>query len=236
MAKPALKKAPAVRVVAILLLLAPVLNLWISYSLISSESAVAPVNFLLHVQFYDWFFMGMVMIAGGALLKQHKTNWLYACLILVLVASFNLINFASPTGTDSLSQAPLVQLVFSSFLGLSVVILIAYSRYPYLDRRDGWILPAAMRFDVTLPVKVHIEGQWVDGTCENISTSGCRLRLAGASMAPKAPGMLDLRFVEFGETVIPSKIVLSDGPVVRVKFQRLPERRREFSDWVLSKG
>lgn len=235
------RPAPAIRVLSVLLLVAPLVVLILSFMAADARGWWRPgvfVSLVGAIEFFDWFLFLMVMLAGAVMLKQHKTTWLYAGLILVVAAALNVITFREPDGQNMLAEAWNVQIGFSIFLAVSVLVIINFSRYPYLDRRSGWLMPAAERFDITLPVTLKSgKGTVEDAVCENVSATGCRLRLNRDWKPADDEEFVVVQFPEFGKTRIKAMVVLVQGPVIRLKFRRFIDGdKKAFAKWIQDKG
>lgn len=240
-AAPLNRPAPAVRALSILLILSPILVLVMSFIAAGARDWYKPENFArlsLQLAFVDWFLFGMVMIAGLVILKQHKTTWLYSCMILAFASAAILFNVREPDGVNMLTEAWGVELGFAVFLACGILVVINYSRYPYLDRRAGWLNPAAERFNVRLPVVIKADvGQSEDGVCENVSTSGCRVRLNREWPKTDEDEFIVLQFPDFNNIRIKAEVVVAEGQILRLKFVRYMDgNKKAFGNWILDQG
>lgn len=178
----------------------------------------------------QWLTFAIMFISGPLLLIRHKATWAASVIGLAILIIINIVQgLTSLEGTDGADYELLwLRLIFSVFLGAIALMILALARYPYLDRRHGWLSQTARRTDVKLPVLVH--GQKVlPGLLESISLSGCRIQLENASALSPAPSHLDIEITSWDQCRIRCEVVSIESSIVRLKFAEfLSEDRARF--------
>ena len=137
-----LKKPTGVYVIAVLFLLAPFGNMLISFA----GSGVKDwynmgvlVPFMRTVPLVDWVWLALLFFTGLLLFRPHKLTWSLAIFTLFVVLGINAYRLFE---ADSNSIDPTFLKVFSVLAivcTLSILVIAAYFRFPYLDRRSQWI-------------------------------------------------------------------------------------------------
>lgn len=232
-------RARFTRYVAFSYLFVPFLNVflslwWARAHVASSGITVSPS--LLSIGFFDWFCLGMIFIAGLALFKQHKTTWLYTTVIVVMVIALNLLSLVDADPLNPLHAAAPIQILFSIFLGFSIFVIVSYARYPYLDRRHGWVYDAAPRFDFATAARVIAEDVY-ECVTESVSATGCRVRLQKDWGPASRVHLVDIAFPDFQDTPLKAEVVGAEGVVLRLKFKDWTRvQKRGFEAWIATKG
>lgn len=137
-----LKKPTGVFLIALLFILAPFGNILISFAGSGVEDWYNPnvfFPFLNTIPAWDWLWLGLLFVTGVLLLRPHKLTWSLAIASLLLVL---LINSYRVYRIDENSIDPQFLKVFSVLAiicTLSLLVIAAYFRFPYLDRRTKWI-------------------------------------------------------------------------------------------------
>jgi hypothetical protein len=137
-----LKKPTGVFLIALVFILAPFGNLIISFA----GSGVSNwynfnviIPFLRSVPGLDWLWLGLLLLTGILLLRPHKLTWSLAIVTLLLVL---IINTYRLFNVDQNSIDPHFLKIFSGLAALctlGLLVIAAYFRFPYLDRRTKWI-------------------------------------------------------------------------------------------------
>ncbi len=137
-----LKKPTGVYLIAILFLLAPIGNILISFAGSGVGNWYNPnvfIPFLQTIPGLDWLWLALLFITGILLFRPHKLTWSLAIIILLVVLSINAYRVFN---IDQNSIDPTFLKVFSVLAvicTLSVLVISAYFRFPYLDRRTKWV-------------------------------------------------------------------------------------------------
>ncbi len=135
---PTLKKPTGVYLIAILFILAPFGNILISFAGSGIGGWYNPnvlFPFLQSIPALDWLWLGLLFLTGVLLFRPHKLTWTLAMISLLLVL---VINAYRVFNIDQNSIDPNFLKVFSVLAiicTLSLLIISAYFRFPYLDRR-----------------------------------------------------------------------------------------------------
>lgn len=136
-----LKKPTGVFLIAILFILAPIGNILISFAGSGVSDWYDPnvfFPFLQTIPLLDWLWLGLLFITGILLFRPHKLTWSLAIASLLLVL---FINTYRVYNIDQNSIDPQFLKVFSMLAivcTLSLLVIAAYFRFPYLDRRTKW--------------------------------------------------------------------------------------------------
>jgi hypothetical protein len=151
---------------------------------------------------------------------------------LFLVLGVNIYKSLSLAGELSNRAFPLKYQIVISVLGtMTVLMVIFYARYPYLDRRDSWFGKAAKRFDVNLKAKVIGQGEG-HGSIRSLSVMGARLDWTGALP------LSELQEVQVFITGAPvpefkARVVACSSEVLRLKFLDVSnENKKILIEWL----
>ncbi|MNL13796.1 PilZ domain protein [compost metagenome] len=231
-----LKKPTGVIVLAILFILAPLGNLFISFATSGVDGWYQPAilgHFLATVPMLDWLWLAMLLVTGILLLRPHKTSWSIAIITLLLVLGMNVYRAASSEFYgEPVLQWHIAVSVLVTFAGLMTAF---YFRFPYLDRRAQWIFPTAHRVTVRTPVQIVAQDIF-DGVTESLSVSGARIRLQ-RDMGVKAGDLrfVDLIFSELKNLKTKAMVVEYRENLLRVKFKELSTKdRTTIMGWLQS--
>ncbi|MDG0816562.1 PilZ domain-containing protein [Bdellovibrio svalbardensis] len=236
MQKTELKKPTGVYVLAVLFLIAPIGNLLLSFAGSGIKNFSQPsliYAFLQGVSPLDWFWLSLLVVTGILLLRPHKTSWTMAIVTLLLVLGINI--YRAVTGGLGEVQYAHWQILFSSMATCAVLIMSFYFRFPYLDRRTRWFIPAAQRYDVRTPIEVVAQDIF-SGVTESVSISGARVRLQ-RDMGPiiKQIRYVDVIFPEIKNVKIKTQVVEYDDNILRLKFKELRGKELNYlRDWLRS--
>lgn len=191
---------------------------------------------LSEVAMIDWIWLSLLFLSGVLLLIRHKTAWLVAIFSLLLVITLNVSSLLEKPGATSLTPMDEVQILFSIFLSCCVLTILFYARYPYLDRRQGWLRPQAPRFEVRLGVKIIAEKSYPAWT-ESLSASGCRICLRQDWLPVDRARFVEITFDSLSHVRIKAQVVEVEGPRLRLKFRDFIEGRRgEYLEWLSSQN
>lgn len=137
-----LKKPIGVYLIAILFLLAPIGNILISFAgsgVANWYSVDILFPFLKTIPFMDWLWLGLLFLTGVLLFRPHKLTWSLAIFSLLMVLIINAFRIFT---ADQNSIDPIFLKVFSVLAiicTLGLLVIAAYFRFPYLDRRAQWL-------------------------------------------------------------------------------------------------
>lgn len=227
-----IQKAVLVRWMAFAFMAAPLMNLVVVFFASSAETAQVSGALIGPLRLLELIEQAFIFLAGICLLQQHKTRWLVAVVLIFSTVGLNLLILLDSPESEFLRSAAHVRLYFSIFLAFCVVLILYYARYPYLDRRQGWMGPVAKRYDLTVPARVFADEVWT-GASESMSASGCRVRL-DKDWGPKdRVRFIDVQFPGFSEGRIKAQVVGSQGAILRLKFRDFRnEDRKAFAAWI----
>lgn len=136
-----LKKPTGVFLIAILFILAPIGNILISFAGSGVSDWYNPnvfFPFLNTIPALDWLWLTLLFITGILLFRPHKLTWSLAIFSLLTVLFINAYRLYH---IDQNSIDPQFLKVFSMLAvvcTLSLLVIAAYFRFPYLDRRTQW--------------------------------------------------------------------------------------------------
>jgi|GEM_PF-1336546 PilZ domain. len=233
-----LKKPTLVYFLALLFLLAPIGNLFISFAASGVEGWYKPAmlsHFISTVPAFDWLWLILIFVTGILLFRPHKTTWTLAIGVLVFILG---LNFYRAANLDYAEMPYLHWHIAISFLvTFSSLIVAFYFRFPYLDRRANWIFPTANRVDARTPVQVVAQDIF-DGVTESVSVSGARIRLQ-RDMGDKTGELrfVDIVFPELKNLKTKAMVVEYKENVLRVKFKELSAKDRTMiMEWLQSQN
>ncbi|AZZ36836.1 hypothetical protein CIK05_08545 [Bdellovibrio sp. qaytius] len=136
-----LKKPLGVYAMALLFILAPLGNILISFLGSGLANWYEPAIFLAllkTISTFDWVWLGLLVITGLLLFKQHKLSWTVAIVTLVLVLGINAFRLFQ-ADTNSIDPNFLkIFSILSVVTTLGVLVIAFYFRFPYIDRRMMW--------------------------------------------------------------------------------------------------
>ncbi|HEX7674687.1 MAG TPA: PilZ domain-containing protein [Bdellovibrio sp.] len=231
-----LKRPFGVYVLAILFLLAPIGNLLISFANSGIPNWQEPsilYALLQGISILDWLWLSLLVVTGILLLRPHKTSWTIAIATLMLVLAINL--YRAFLGDLAHTSYGHWQMGISSVATVAVLILSFYFRFPYLDRRTRWFIPAAQRYDIRTPVEVVAQDIF-NGVTESVSISGARIRLQ-RDMGPLVHELrfVDVIFPELRNMKIKTLVVEYGDNVLRLKFKELRgQDLNHLKEWLKS--
>ena len=167
-----LKKPTIVRMLALCFLLAPAFNManaLFAAGLATWYSPKSWISLFLHLPVTEQGLHGLVIIAGILLLKQRKSSWTVAVMILFGVSIFNIVS--------TILQGEKLQILSGAnmLINMGALVVCYFFRYPYLDQRDHILSGMAQRFTIDAPVMLN---QKIEGRVKNISTTGCFISVA----------------------------------------------------------
>lgn len=237
MSETQLKRPTAVYLLALLFVFAPVGNLLLSFSNSGDPHwyhADVMAKYLLSVGILDWAWLALVFVTGMLLFKPHKTTWTLSLVCLLVVTSINSYRLVNGD-FNTMGAGIKIQLAFSIFATVSCLLITVYSRFPYLDRRAGWFLTAAHRYNLRTPVRVVAQDIY-EGVTASVSVSGMLVHLQRDMDGPS----LDLRYVdvifpEIRNMKVKARVIEYRDNNLRLKFKDLKGASRGYLlDWLQS--
>jgi len=228
MSNSALKRPTGVYLVAVLFLLAPFGNILISFAGSGIKNwyrldIITP--FIQSVPAADWIWLGLLFVTGLLLLRPHKLSWSLALFSLVLVL---IINAYRLFNVDTNSIDPIFLKVFSVLAiisTLSVLIIAAYFRFPYLDRRSKWLSTAYQRLDIRTGVLVN----GIKAATESVSNAGCRLSFDKPCEFRKSD-IINLKFVELSQIETEAEVIEKLEFGIRIEFRNSSSKFKQDLD------
>ncbi len=221
------KKPVGVYIIGLIFLLSPLGNILFSLSTSGDPLWYQPQNILLFLQsvfWCEWIWLGLLLLAGILLLKNHRTSWLLAMFTLTVILAMNAYRFFwPPYGQESFSD---IFMLMSLLATLAMWTLSFYFRYPYIDRRSQWIMAPANRYDTRTAVQV-VANDIYDGVTESVSISGARVLLKRA-MADSQVKMrfVDVIFLNVQNIKVTCEVIEYSGNILRLRFKRISYKNR----------
>jgi hypothetical protein len=233
-----LKRPIGIYILALLFILAPIGNIFVSFAGSGVEGWYRPEVFselMQTIPVPDWIWLAGIFFAGIALFLRHKSAWMIAVVALLLILVMNTVRAFNVDESSLNPEFVRMQILISILVTFSVLIIAFYARYPYLDRRQQWMFPTAHRYQVATPVMVHIDGD-VMGMTDSVSSDGVRIEMSKVVDAIKHAKDLEVSFTEFDNFRVKSDIIEFNGTVLRLQYKRFGwERRGRLEAWLKSK-
>ena len=235
-----LRRPVGIYILAILFILAPIGNILISFGGSGVEGWYHPEIFpklAAEIPLADWLWLFAIFIVGVALLLRHKSAWMAAVIVLLIVLVMNTFRAFNIDESALNAEFVRVQILMSILVTFSVLIIAFYARYPYLDRRQQWMFPTAHRYDVKTSVTVHIAGD-VKGVTQSVSSAGVRILMPKVVDALKHAKDLEVSFDEIENfRKVKTEIIEFNGTILRLRFKRFGWGRRGVLEaWLKSKN
>lgn len=229
-----LKKPMGVYLLAILFLLAPIGNVIISFagSGVSNWYDLSVLTvFLQSIPALEWIWLTLLFITGVLLFRPHKLSWSVAIFTLLVILSLNAYRLYN---IDTNSIDPVFLKVFSLLAiicTLSVLVIAFYFRFPYLDRRTGW-LTSPKRVDIR--TSVFCSG--TNAITESLSLSGSRFSFDQPNTLKKND-LVTLKFPEISTQEVQASVLESLEFGARVEFNNSEGPfKHDLMRWLKSRG
>jgi len=235
------KKPVGVYVLAVLFLLAPLGNIFISFAGSGLDNWYRPSIFFSLVQsipLLDWLWLTLLFITGLLLFRPHKLSWSVAIGTLIIVLGMNAFRLYSADTNSIDPQFLKVFSILAILCTLSVLVIAFYFRFPYLDRRSQWVSTkpnsdrrSASRFseidrrdDPTLDarffnVRTTVICAGGKAMTESLSESGCRLSLDQPCGFKKGE-VITLKFPDISQNEVSSTVVEQLEFGARIEFNK----------------
>ncbi len=136
-----LKKPTGVFLIAILFILAPFGNILISFAGSGVSDWYNPnvfLPFLSTIPSLDWVWLILLFVTGVLLFRPHKLTWSLAIFTLLLILFINAYRVYNIDQNSIDTQFLKVFSMLAVVCTLSLLVIVAYFRFPYLDRRTQW--------------------------------------------------------------------------------------------------
>ena len=238
--KSRLKKPIILQIISLLFILAPIGNIMISFYGVGSDEWTKPavfIGWLSTVDSWDWFWLILTFMTGVLLFIQHKTAWLIAVINLLLILSVNIYRWMTTGELIDVEYSYFENQILVSILTTALALgILFYARYPYLDRRSGWMGPVAPRKDVKTIVTVVAQDVY-NGFATNISTSGAIVELNQSLGSAGKMKFIDLIFPELGNIKIKAQVIHTHEHQIRIKFKDLTgSDKKTIKIWMQSQS
>ena len=252
-----LKKPIGVYALAVLFLLAPIGNIFISFAGSGLQNWFEPSVFFALTQsipLLDWVWLSLLFATGILLFRPHKLSWSIAIVTLIVVLLMNAFRLYS---ADTNSIDPMFLKVFSVLAilcTLSVLVIAFYFRFPYLDRRSRWVSSqpnsdrrSAVRFteidrrdDLSkdanfFNIRTAVNCSGAKAYTESLSESGCRVSF-DQSCTFKKQDTVTLKFSEISSFEVTGVIIDHLEFGARIEFTNIkPDFKQDLSRWLKAK-
>ena len=214
-----LKHPFLVYAVSTLYILSPFINflltLWV-YEVPHFWSPSTWLEWIPRIKLLSWAFVGVMSASGVALILKKRWSWIWSVAMLILTITLNII-----LSFQSGDVAPLNH-EWTFFSIGSIVLILTFFRFPYLDRREQWF-KVALRHKANIPL--YIRETKKEGILKNISLTG-----ALVETTPPLPPLGFLVELQIGKKgLFPSKIVRTQKPNhIGVQFCYLDKKNQGF--------
>lgn len=225
--KSTLKTPTLVYILGICFILAPIGNVFVSLYTAGYWKYLSLSLFGKAVQsipMIDIVWMILICISGFALFIKHKLTWSLAIFTLAAITILNIYKILFQPHQSELTH---IHHIVNIFATLSVLTIVYYFRFPYLDRRMTW-RGFAPRFAVKIPTQV----KQFSGTMDSISNTGAKIVL---DLAPSdAFNIMDKVEINFANIHLEAEVVDWSNSSLRVKFLNVNKAsRRQIEDVIL---
>lgn len=164
---------------------------------------------------FNWISWILLSAAGMSLLVRHKTAWIFSNILCFLFMIATGVSISQDF--DSTEQVLNIAKVVDCFLVIVIVGVVAYYfRFPYLDRRQGWLAPTADRTEATMPLVLGP----VEVTTVDLSYTGAQVLNTSShvfTVGEKVPFQIE----EIGDIRGTAKIIAIHEQSVRIQFEGL---------------
>lgn len=204
-----LKRPWTLTVLALSFAIAPVVNLIIALYLGGHPLWYSPTTWIKLFFKYSAFeqFAFVAGIAVSVLLfRQSKRSWGLAFTLVILITGYNFL-FSSASQSQSFQMLS----VFNISATLSLIGILYFFRYPYLDKRDSIVGGTAPRYPCHIGIKVNTSQSAI---VKNISKSGCFFECADPNVYQKGQKIQ----IEFQANTSVTAEVIHTRQGVGVKF------------------
>jgi hypothetical protein len=229
------KKPILVYLLGVLFLLAPFGNLAFTLKSMDVADWYQPKSLWIwssYIARRDWIWISLIFFAGVNLLRARRTAWSMAVFTLVVVSVFNFVTAFKSHGVWSISS-PLT--LISLFCTLSILLIMYFFRYPYLESREDWT-GINRRTHVSLAIQIvshGLQGAWIT----NISRRGALVQVEGGNvLALKKGDVFQFQFT--GETLqevlsvedrtLSALVVRAKDGQIGIRFKNINSKQKEY--------
>lgn len=186
---------------------------------------------MMETQTYNWTEWLFLFATSISLLVRHKTAW--------MAAIFFCLAYAVSTGFHFISAFDSAEVEYNAAIVIDVVLVLAvvstvafYFRYPYMNRRQAWLMPVGKRYEISTPIRINeIEGSTID-----LSESGTHVLLK-TSHSFKPDDSVKILLTALPELKCSAKIVTTEDNHLRIHFEKLSRRQKKFlRQWIQSQN
>lgn len=231
----AMKKPVGVYFLAFVFLLAPLGNIILSFAGSGLSNWYEPEVFiplLKTIPMTDWFWLGLLFVTGILLFRPHKTSWSLALVTLVIVLLINVFRIFQAADQSIDANYLKVFSLLSLLVTLAVLVIAFYFRFPYLDRRAGFLMNIA-RYEVRMPLKIQVENKDYLGQTSSLSLSGVAVELEDKSLQLKFGGELVLKINDMDQQ-LRAKVVESTSGVLRLQFNHDQNSKTALYEFIIT--
>lgn len=201
------------KILAVSFMLAPFGNIYFSFLSMKLPSWFIHQNMVWlvsQVSKLDLLWFGLTFISGLMLLKPTKASWALAMISLFAATVSSVVDlFGKKALSDSTHLSYVVLCLVSS---LSIVVILYFFRFPYLDRRDRW-WGVSRRYRADAEIDCRVEGsEWSRTNLINFSSSGVlfkRARTLSSDRGFKSGDRVEIKFQLPNEEKVEQGIIRS---------------------------
>lgn len=217
-------KLPIVlKALSVALIVSPIGNFfWSAYMAGAEPYDLAKIGELLtRIPFVDWVWNLLLVISGVLILLRRKLSWLVAIASIFLCTAINLYKYFVLPEAFGLSYQ-----LFAISTSIGAILIVAYFKYPYLDRRDRWF-SFHKRHATSLPAK--LKGHSTTITVKDLSLSGAQLETPNPELfEPDQVYPIEIAGYPFDV-----RVVWMNGRQIGVEFENLSrELKGRVADWI----
>lgn len=235
MSTTAMKKPIGVYFLAFVFLLAPIGNILLSFAGSGLANWYDPEVFiplLKTIPATDWVWLGLLFITGILLFKPHKLSWSIALVTLVIVLLINVIRIFQSTDQSIDANYLKVFSILALAITFGVLIIAFYFRFPYLDRRAGFLMNIA-RYEVSLPLTIQVENKDYIGQTTSLSLSGLAAEMNNKDLELKSGGELALKLEQMNSS-LRARVIESKAGVLRLQFTHDQNSKNALYEFIIS--
>lgn len=231
----AMKKPIGVYFLAIVFLLAPLGNIIISFAGSGLSNWYEPQIFiplLKTIPSLDWAWLSLLFLTGLLLFKPHKASWTLALVTLIIVLLINVFRIFQVSDQSIDPNYLKVFSILALICTLAVLVIAFYFRFPYLDRRAGFLMNIA-RYEVTLPLRMQVENKDYSGKTLSLSLSGVAVELENKELELKVGGELSLKLEDMNSG-LRARVVESKSGLMRLQFSHDQNSKEALYEFIIS--
>lgn len=217
-------KLPIVlKILSVALILSPFGNFfWSAYMAGAEPYELGKIGELLtRVPWLDWLWNLLLVVSGVLILLRRKLSWVVAIASILLCTAINLFKYLSLPEAFGLSYQ-----LFAISTSIGAILIVAYFRYPYLDRRDRWF-SFHKRHTTNLPAK--LKGHSAKIIVKDLSLSGAQIE----TPEPELFEPDQVYPLEIAGYAFEVRVIWMNGTQIGVEFENLSrELKGRVADWI----